>query len=263
MTDNKQQINEWELVSTNLNRVSGHKYEVAVLPIGAIEPHNRHLPYGQDFFHASYIARRCCELAWEKCHGVIALPAIPYGVDCNLLCFPLTMHVSQKTLDAMVGDIITSLQRHDIRKIVLINGHGGNDFKPFVRQIQSETDCYVFLCNWWLVAKDRYGDIFSKPDDHAGQMETSIAMSLYPELVELDAAGDGKAREFKFEALRKGWVVTSRDFGKLNDHCAVGDPSGATAERGCSYMEITCERISQFLIELANAPIDEYFPFKS
>jgi creatinine amidohydrolase len=145
---------------------------------------------------------------------------------------------------------------------VLINGHGGNDFKPFVRQIQSEADCHVFLCNWWLVAKDCYGDIFSKPDDHAGQMETSIAMSLYPELVELDAAGDGKAREFRFEALRKGWVVTSRDFGKLNDHCAVGDPSGATAERGSSYMKITCERISQFLIELANTPIDEYFPFK-
>ena len=260
--DDKWKINEWDLASTNLYRIWKRKYEVAVIPVGAIEPHNRHLPEGQDFLHTTYIARRCCELAWEKCKSVICLPTLPYGVECNLMAYPLAIHVSQARLDAMVREIIASLRTHGIRKIVIINGHGGNDFKPLVRQIQSDMDVYVFLCDWWKVGADRYNDIFTKADDHAGQMETSVAMALYPELIEPDVAGDGRARPFKFEALQKGWVETSRDFAKLNDHCAVGDPSGASADRGREYINLVCKRISWFLAELANSPIDENFPHK-
>ncbi|MHC4737958.1 MAG: creatininase family protein [Planctomycetota bacterium] len=260
MPDNKQKINDWDLTVTNLYRISQRNYELAVLPIGAIEAHNRHLPEGQDFLHATYVARRSCELAWEKCESVICLPTLPYGVDCNQMTYPLAIHVSQATLDAMVREIIASLQKHGIRKIVLINAHGGNDFKPLVRQIQSDMDVHVFLCDWWKVGLDKYQQIFTKPDDHAGQMETSIAMALYPELVEPNVAGDGKARPFRFEALQKGWLETSRNFARLNDHCAVGDPSDSSAERGRQYLNLVCERISGFLIELANTPIDEYFP---
>ena len=260
MTDHNRKINEWDLTSTNLYRISQRKYEVAVLPVGAMEAHNRHLPEGQDLLHTTHIAKRCCELAWQKCESVICLPTLPYGVDCNLMAFPLTIHVSQATLDAMVREIIVSLHTHGIRKVVIINGHGGNEFKPLIRQIQSDMDVYVFLCNWWLVGRDKYNEIFSKPDDHAGQMETSIAMTLYPELIEPNVAGSGKAEDFRFEALQKGWVTTSRDFAKLNDHCAAGDPAEASAEKGKQYLDIVCSRISEFLGELAQSPIDEHFP---
>jgi creatinine amidohydrolase len=253
-------INEWDLTETNLHRVSQRRYEVAVLPIAAIEAHNRHLPEGQDLRHTTYVARRCCELAWKRCESVICLPTIPYGVDCNLLAFPLTIHVSQVTLDALVRDIIASLHKHGIRKIVLINGHGGNDFTALIRQIQTDLPVHVFLCNWWTVGHDRYDEIFEAPDDHAGEFETSVALALYPELVELKVAADGRARPFRFEALEKGWARTSRDFARLNDHCAVGDPSRASAEKGRKYLDLVCERVSGFLVELAQTPIDEHFP---
>jgi creatinine amidohydrolase len=253
-------INEWDLTETNLHRLSQRRYEVAVLPIAAIEAHNRHLPEGQDLRHTTYVARRCCELAWKQCESVICLATIPYGVDCNLLAFPLTIHVSQATLDAIVRDIIASLHKHGIRKIALINGHGGNDFAALIRQIQSDLPVHVFLCNWWTVGHDRYDEIFEAPDDHAGEFETSVALALYPELVELKGASDGRARPFRFEALEKGWVRTSRDFARLNDHCAVGDPSRASAEKGRKYLDLVCERISGFLVELAQTPIDEHFP---
>lgn len=262
MGDDNKKINEWDLTTTNLHRISQRKYEVAVLPVGAIEAHNRHLPQGQDFFHTTHIARRCSELAWDKCQSVICLPAIPYGVDCNLLAYPLTIHIAQTTLDAIVRDIIVSLRKHGIRKIVIINGHGGNEFKPLIRQIQTEMDIFVFLCDWWKVGLDNYDKIFTKPDDHAGQFETSIAMALYPDLIEPDVAGDGKARPFRFKALQQKWVQTSRDFAKLNDHCASGDPSGASAEAGASYIDLVCERISQFLAELAQSPLDDHFPYE-
>jgi creatinine amidohydrolase len=253
-------IQDWDLTTTNLHRIVQRRYEVAVLPIGAIEAHNRHLPEGQDWLHTSHIARRCCRSAWEQCQSVVCLPTLPFGVDCNLMAFPLSIHVSQATLDATVRDIVTSLERHGIRKTVILNGHGGNDFVPLIRQLQCDLSVHVFLCNWWTVGNDRYHEIFDAPDDHAGEMETSVALALCPELVEQELAGDGQPRPFRFEALRQGWVRACRDFGRLNDHCGVGDPSRASAEKGRRYLDLVCERITTFLVELAHTPIDEHFP---
>jgi creatinine amidohydrolase len=253
-------IDEWDLTATNLYRIKQRKYEVAVLPTAAIEAHNRHLPEGMDFRQANYVARRCCAAAWEQCPAVICLPAIPYGVDCNLMAFPLSLHVSQATLDAMIRDIIAALNHYGIRKLVIINSHGGNDFTPLVRQVQSDLDTHVFVCNWWQVGSDHYAEIFANADDHAGELESSVALALFPELVEPDVAGSGAARPFRFEALQKGWVRTSRQFDRLNDHCAVGDPSHASAEKGRRYLDLVCERVTAFLVELAGTEIDEHFP---
>lgn len=253
-------IEDWDLTSTNLYRIQQRQYEAAVIPVSAIEPHNRHLPLGQDFRHTTWVAKESCRRAWEKTQTVICLPTIPYGVDCNLMDFPLTIHVSQAALDGMVRDIIVSLRQHGICKIVILNGHGGNDFTPLVRQIQSDMDVYVFLCPWWQVGRDQYDEIFEQADDHAGEFETSVALALYPELVEQEHAGAGEPRPFRFEALQKGWVKTSRRFSRLNDHCAAGNPATASAEKGKIYLELVCERISTFLIELARCPIDAKFP---
>ena len=253
----------WDLTAISSHRFCQHDYEVAVLPVGATEVHNRHLPIGTDVRHTTIIAHRSCQAAWENCQSVICLPTLPYGVDCNLLAFPLTIHVSQATLDAMVREIITSVRLHGIRKVVIVNGHGGNEFMPLIRQIQYDTDVHVFLCNWWQVGRDRYKDIFEAPDDHGGEMETSVALSLFPDLVEPDTARSGKARPFRLEALREGWVRTSRNFARLNDHCAVGDPSKAAAEKGEQYLDLVIGRIGEFLVELAETPIDEHFPHTS
>lgn len=253
-------LEPWDLTATNLGRLAGQHFEVAVLPTAAIEAHNRHLPEGQDYRHTTYVTQTCCRAAWARDARVLALPALPYGVDCNLLDFPLSIHVSQATLDAMVREIIASLRVHGIRKVVIINGHGGNNFLPMIRQLQCDSDVHLFQVNWWTVGKDRWSEFFEQPDDHAGEMETSVALALFPELVELERAGNGEAAPFRFEALRQGWAQTSRRFARLNDHCAAGNPAGATAEKGRRYLELVCGRISDFLVELAGAPIDEHFP---
>lgn len=260
MSEGHPMIAEWDLTQTNLFRIRRRKYEVAVIPTAAVEAHNLHLPEGQDFLHTTHVARRCCESAWKESPNILCLPAIPFGVDCNQLDYPMAIHVSQATLDAMVREVIVSLRRHGIRKFVILNGHGGNDFTPLVRQIQCDLDVFVFVCNWWTVGKDRYCEIFSLPDDHAGQMETSVGLELFPHLVEMRQAGDGKVRPFRFEALRKGWVTTSRNFARLNDHCAAGQPQGATANAGKAYLDLVCERVSKFLVDLGKIPIDANFP---
>lgn len=253
-------IDEWDLSATNLHRIRNRRYQVAVLPVGATEAHNLHLPEGSDVRHATWVARRACELAWPRCESVVCLPTLPYGVDCNLMAYPLTIHVSQANLDAVVRDILVSLRHHGIRKTVILNGHGGNEFSPLIRQVQSDLDVHVFLCDWWKVGHDRYSEIFDAPDDHAGEFETSVGLALYPDLVEPDVAGSGQTRPFRFEALRRGWVRTSRDFSKAGDHCGVGDPSRATADKGRAYLDLVCTRIADFLVELAGTEIDAHFP---
>ncbi len=253
-------INEWDLTQTNQARLKQQMPNVAVLGASAIEAHNYHLPEGQDFLHTEAIVKRVAQMAWEKTSSVICLPTIPYGVDCNLLEFPLTIHVKQTTLDLMLTEIVASLAHHGIRKIVLINGHGGNDFTPLVRQIQADLGVFIFWCNVYEVGQDKHNEIFDTADDHAGELETSMALALFPELVELEQADSGASRPFQFEALEQGWIKTSRMFSNLNDHCGNADPSLSTAEKGQQYLDFICNRISNFLIELAEADVNDHFP---
>jgi creatinine amidohydrolase len=253
-------IHDWDLTETNLGRLSGRRIEVAILSTAAIEPHNRHLPEGQDFLHTSHIARTVADRASRADASVICLPTLPFGVDCNLMDFPLAVHVSQRNLDAMLEDIIGSLLHHGIRKFVLINGHGGNDFIPLTRSIQAALAVHLFVCDWWKVGSDRYGSIFEQADDHAGELETSVALALFPHLVEMEQAGSGLVPPFRFEALNRGWLRTSRRFSKLNDHCAAGDPSKASADKGRAYLDLVVDRISDFVVQLAAEELDGYFP---
>ena len=253
-------INEWDLTQTNQARLKQQMPNVAVLGASAIEAHNYHLPEGQDFLHTEAIVKHVTQIAWEKTRSVICLPTIPYGVDCNLMEFPLTIHVKQTTLDLMLTEIVASLVHHGIRKIVLINGHGGNDFTPLVRQIQADLDVFMFCCNFYEVGQDKHNEIFDTADDHAGELETSVALALFPELVELKQADSGASRPFQFEALEQDWIKTSRKFSSLNDHCGNADPSLSTAEKGQQYLDLIYHRISNFLIELAEADVNDHFP---
>lgn len=254
-------LEEWDITATNLNRARRRRYEVAVLSVGAIEAHGLHLPFGQDFLEVDHIARRACAAAWERRQSVLYLPPLPYGVDANLMAFPYTVHVNTRVLEDMLREMIGSLARHGLRKFVLINGHGGNDFGPMIRQVQYDLGVHVFNVNWWQVGLDQYRRFFSIADDHAGEMETSVALATHPELVEMENAADGRTRPFALEALARGWATTSRDFGKFTAYCNSANPMQASAEKGRQYLELTIRRIADFLVELAKAPIDKHFPF--
>jgi creatinine amidohydrolase len=253
----------WLLEELNFGRVrqDNGSCQVAVLPMGATEPHNYHLPYGNDFLTTRRVGERICEEAHRQGARVLLLPTIPFGVDSNLLKFPLTIHVSLRALEAVLRDVIRSLECHGIRKLVLLNGHGGNELKPLLREWYGRTSVFVTVVDWWKVGADKYGEVFSKPDDHAGEMETSVAMVLYPELVEMAQASDGSKREPQFEAIRRGWAAITRPWHLLTESTGVGDPRAASREKGERYLQLVTARLSQFLVELSAADMDEKFPF--
>ncbi|MEX0939697.1 MAG: creatininase family protein [Pirellulales bacterium] len=256
----------WKLSECNYAHVRDQAYEVAVLPLGATEPHNLHLPYGTDTLEADAIGERICQAAHQRGAKVILLPTIPYGTETNQREFPLSMNVNPSTLGAVITDLVDSLVQHGIRKIVLLNSHGGNELKPLLRELYGHTPAALFLCNWYRVADDIYREIFEQPEDHAGEMETSLALAYFPELVARDAAGtlaadEGATSTTRFEAVNRGWVSITRPWHLLTTNSGSGDPRAATAEKGRRLMDVLVERLGTFLLELSDSELDERFPF--
>ncbi|MBN1854982.1 MAG: creatininase family protein [Pirellulales bacterium] len=257
----------WKLFETNYATVKKQSYEVAVLPLGAIEPHNLHLPYGSDCIEADLMGQTICEAAHERGAKVILLPTIPYGTETNLQRFPLALNLNPSTLNAVIADLVESLVKSNIHKIVLFNSHGGNDIKVLLREMYGRTEAQLFLCNWYQILGDVYDEIFDAPEDHAGEVETSFMLAYRPDLVLRNqdgslAADDGKTAEFRFEALRKGWVSITRPWHLLTKNAGAANPHAATAEKGRRLMEVLVDRLATFLVELSDAQIDERFPFK-
>src|ERR1700676_768161 len=150
----------WNLAETNYGALKGQQFEVAVLPCAATEPHNLHLPYGTDTLQCDAIGQQICAAASGRGARVVLLPTIPYGTETNLMAFPLAMNLNPSTLMAVISDLVDSLVAHGIQKIVLLNGHGGNDLKPVLRQLYGKSPARLFLCNWFTVLSDMHDQIF-------------------------------------------------------------------------------------------------------
>ncbi len=256
----------WILAETNYGYTKEHPYEVAVLPLGATEPHNLHLPYGTDTFEGTIIGERICEAAHERGARVVLLPTIPYGTETNMRELPLAINVSPSTVNALVTDVVESLAGSGVRKILLLNSHGGNEMKPLLRELAGQTSAFLFLCNWYRAFDDRYHEIFDQRDDHAGEMETSFALAFFPQLVSRNADGTlaadaGQTASTRFEAINEGWVGITRPWHLLTTNSGSGNPHAASAEKGQQMMDLLVERLATFLVELSAAPLDERFPF--
>ena len=259
-------MHPWKLAEINYGFVKRQSYEVAVLPFGATEPHNLHLPYGIDTLESDTIGEKICEEAHRRGAKVVLLPTIPYGTQTNQAKFPFAMNLYPSTVCKIVSDLVESLVLAGIRKIMLLNSHGGNDLKWILRELYGRTPAHLFLCNWYNICNDILGDIFERRDDHAGEMETSFALAHFPELVARNpdgtlAADAGEPAETRFEAINRGWISITRPWHLLTTNAGVGDPHGATAEKGRRHMEVLVERLAQFLVELSAAEIDERFPY--
>lgn len=256
----------WKLLETNFGYVTANPYEVAVLPLGATEPHNLHLPYGTDVMEADIVGEHVCEAAHAQGAKVVLLPTIPYGTETNLRQFPLALNVNPSTLGLVIRDLVESLAGSGIRKVVLLNSHGGNDLKPVLRELYGRTSAHVFLCNWYQILRDVERDLFEDPGDHAGELETAFGLAYFPDLVARHpdgalAADAGAVASTPFEALNRGWVTMTRPWHLLTTNTGVGNPHAATADKGRQMMKLVVERLSKFLVELSSAEVNERFPF--
>lgn len=255
------------LAETNYGHLKDHPAEVAVIAMGATEPHNLHLPYGTDAFEGNEVASRACVAAYERGAKVVMLPTMPYGTQTNMAAFPLAMNLHPTTLLAILRDLCGSLALANVRKLVIVNSHGGNDFKWALRELANQTPVKLFLCDWFRgLAADVQKDIFEHAEDHAGEMETSLGLAFFPDLVARNADGslaadDGVVKKTRFEAVNRGWISISRPWHLLTTNTGSGYPHAASAEKGRKLMDVVSTRLADFLVELSESPLDEKFPF--
>ena len=247
------------LAETNWKDVKDTDFVLAILPWGATEAHNYHLPYGTDNIEAEYIAAEAARISWEKGAKLIVLPHLPFGVNTGQSDIKLDINIYPSTQLVLLSDIIENLNRHGIRKLVILNCHGGNDFKTMVRELGAKyPDMFLCLCNWYQwCGKDTF---FEQKGDHADEMETSLLLYLTPHLVRpLHEAGEGIEKKFKFEAIRQGWLWAERRWSQVTADTGIGNPKAATREKGEKYFTALTEELAKVFVELAESDVQHLY----
>jgi len=234
------------------------RYEVAVLPWGATEAHNYHLPYSTDNVETEKIAALAAGKAWERGAKVVVLPVVPFGVNTGQLDIPLCINMMPSTQALVLRDVASALAGQGVKKLVILNGHGGNDFRQMIRELQPQVSIFLCTANWYQAVDQK--QFFSDLGDHAGELETSVMQHVAPELVlPLPEAGPGRARKFKISALREGWAWAPRSWTQVTGDTGVGNPAGATAEKGKKYVDAVTEKLATFFVDLAKADTEAMY----
>lgn len=243
----------WIIAETNWKHVKATRYEVAVLPWGATEAHNWHLPYGTDSLQNESICAEAGRLAWQAGAKVAILPNIPFGVQTGQLDIPFCINMNPSTQTAVLEDVITSLEGVGVPKLVIFNGHGGNDFRQILRELQARHPrIFLSLVNWFQIPGA--GEIFTILGDHADERETSLMLHLHPHLVlQHQDWGSGTENPWKLTAMRERWAWAQRAWTQATNDTGAGDPAHSTEEKGRRYFDLLSSRFAQHLIELAAA----------
>jgi creatinine amidohydrolase len=251
-------IRPYILSEATWRTVDATPYELAILPWGATEAHNYHLPYATDTIQSVRVAAAAAQRAWSAGARVLVLPAIPFGVQTTQLDIKGCINMNPSTQIAVLADVVASLERQGFPKLCILNGHGANDFRQIIRELQAKTRVFLTMVNWYKVIdpKGHFEDL----GDHAGELETSVMMHLAPEAVlPLSEAGDGRERRFRIAALREGWAWAPRDWRQITADTGVGNPKRATADKGKNYLELVITQLSQFFIELAKVDLGKLY----
>lgn len=245
-----------DLSTTSYGSVNGRSYDLAVLPWGATEPHNKHLPYLTDCILSHDVALDAARLALEK-HGVncMVLPPVTFGSqNPGQRELPFCIHARYETQKAILTDIAASLHHQGLRKLVIINGHGGNNFKNMIRDLAVDyPDMLIASSEWFSVCKP--SDFFDEPGEHADEIETSAMMHYHPELVDLDMAGNGKSKPFAAPSLNEKTAWIPRNWQRVTVDTGIGDPAKSTPEKGARFTAAVAEKYAELFNELVNGEI--------
>jgi creatinine amidohydrolase len=212
----------------------------------------------RDTLEAERIAAEAGRAAWELSARVIVLPAVPFGVHTGQLDVPFCLNLNPSTQLLILKDLAQVLAGQGLKKLVILNGHGGNDFRQMIRELLPVIPLFICTVNWYEIVDPK--PYFDDPGDHAGELETSVTMHLAPDLVSpLSEAGSGQARGFKLKAFQEGWAWAPRRWTQVTKDTGVGNPARATPQKGARYLEAVTRKIAEFLVELARADVDDLY----
>lgn len=238
---------QWEqLTSTDLG-LAARETGVCVLAAGVVEKHSEHLPLGTDYLNAHAIA---C-LAAER-EPAVVFPPFYFGQIYEARCFPGAVTLRpQLLLDLFLG-IFDEIARNGFPKIILFNGHGGNNrLFPFLAQctLWEEKPYALYLPAWGSSPERearRRAVLETERHGHACECETSMTLANYPELVKMDRVPSEPAEPLE-RAKELGGAFTGVSwYSNYPDHYA-GDARPATREKGLVLRDIAVEELAEFI----------------
>jgi creatinine amidohydrolase len=253
----------WEELRVPQFEALDRERTVIVLPIGSVEQHGRHLPVGVDTMLAHSVA-----LAAAKRLGgrVVVLPPPWYGFSAHHMRFAGTVTLSANTMMRLVEDIAGSVIAHGFRRLLILNGHGGN---AGVLDVLASELGHRFYGNariagltYFQLARAAIAELrASRPGGmgHACEFETAMMQHLRPELVEIEAAAvtypDPGSRYLSTDLLGSSAVRTYHDFSDLSETGTLGDPSLATPEKGARFHAAVVAELARFFEDFSQWPI--------
>ena len=235
----------WEMFDQERNDNS-----VALLPIGSIEQHGLHAPLDTDLCIAELLAERGSEV-----ENTFLLPSIPVGVSEYHRNFAGSLWVSPEAMKTYVGGIIESLCFQEIRKIIIVNGHGGNrePLKELARYLPLKEDVTIYVWTWFEAIEKKVIEIFGvRPPLHADEAETAMLQALSPESVYV-----GKL-EASTQDPPPGWGVfhegtmISQLVDEFTETGSTGTPSKTFLENGRIMLDASVANLKELISFLQN-----------
>ena len=221
----------------------------AICLFGACESHGWHCCLGPDAFVPTEVAR----LVAQRLDNVVVVPCVPFGTSTGVKRHPMAISLRHETTAAIAEDIFESLIENGIKRIYILNGHGGNI--PSVSIAASKTkDRYpdvkiAHLPSWWVTLGRMIGDRFEVWNGlgHGGEGETSIMMAIRPDLVDLSKA----VARIPEKVIRLSEKVNMiYDISEVSDTGAIGDPTKATVEKGKLMLDTLVDLVAGTIEEL-------------
>jgi creatinine amidohydrolase/Fe(II)-dependent formamide hydrolase-like protein len=235
--------------------------DIALLPVGAIEQHGPHLTLDVDSFDADYLAQQVAGACSEP--KPLVLPPIAYGVSYHHDEFKGTISIGNETLAELIYEIGTSVAKNGIKKLVIINGHGGNApaLNYAAQLINRDTGIFACVDTGETSDYDLSALIETPNDVHAGEYETSTSLAIRPHLVRMDLAQKQvpkfSNRYLNFTSSRGvPWYARTK---KISASGIMGDPTKASAEKGRKMWEIMIAHLTAFVEDLKSMTLDEIF----
>ncbi|MFB3880067.1 MAG: creatininase family protein [Armatimonadota bacterium] len=254
---------EFRLTHLRMPEAVEGRFEVAVFPIGSTEPHAFHLAYGTDVFATERFAEQAVAEANKRGARCLLLPTLPISCNENVRKCPWAMSLQPRTLMDIVFDVVTTCERNGLRKVVLLNGHGGNThvLQGALRELASRSSAFVGFAEPFGLADDVAAEVQETEETgHACEMETSLMLHLAPEHAKMGEAKPTRTRKTFFS--NPGSIFFVRPWHVYTLNCGIGDPTKASAEKGRRMVEAAVDRLATALKELSDAPFNELFPYK-
>lgn len=227
------------------------KNDIAIIPVGSNEQHGPQNPLGTDHLIAKAIAEET-----GKRTGVLCLQVVPFGVSAHHKQFWGTIGISPETFKNYVKEACLALRYYGVKKIVIVNGHGGNLYALTELTMElRDKGIFVSIFQWWPAAKKLLPDLF-KPEErrHACAEETSVNLALHPHIVDKAMAVDEEPHKHIVEAEGVILPLSAADYTSSG---VWGKSTTASAEKGKKVFEAVVDELVKHVNRLKNAKNEE------